>query len=98
MVVGLSSHPSILGDGSIPASGEDLAVTFHLPYEYHGVIVQRDPGQKLLSLNAAFMDASFECGASETASPTSVGATVSHLFRCFCVMGGLWVRCLSLVC
>ena len=44
MVVGLSSHPSILGDGSIPASGEDLAVTFRLPYEYHGVIVQRDPG------------------------------------------------------
>ena len=45
---------------SIPASGEDLAVTFRLPFEYHGVVVQPDPGRKLLSLKVAFMDASFE--------------------------------------
>ena len=35
-------------------------MTFRLPVEYHGVVVQHDPGRKLLSLKAAFMEPSFE--------------------------------------
>ena len=47
-------------DNSIPALGEDLAVTFLLPSKYHGVLFQPEPRLKLLSLKAAFMDPSFE--------------------------------------
>ena len=54
------SQPAVVADNSIPASGEDLAVTFLLPSEYHGVVIKPDPGRKLLSLKAAFMDPSFE--------------------------------------
>ena len=39
------SQPAIVEGGSIPASsGEDLAATFLLPLEYHGVVVQPIPG------------------------------------------------------
>ena len=54
------SQPAIVEGRSIPALGEDLAVTFRLPIEYHGVVVQPDPRRKLLSQKAAFMEPSFE--------------------------------------
>ena len=54
------SQPAVVEDSSVPASGEDLAVAFLLPSEYHGVVIQPDPGRKLLSLKAAFMNPSFE--------------------------------------
>ena len=41
------SQPAIVEGSSVPASGEDLAVTYRLPLEYHGVVVQPDPGRKL---------------------------------------------------
>ena len=54
------SQPAIEEDGDNPASGEDLAVTHRLPEAYHGVLVQRHIGRKILTLKAAFMDPSFE--------------------------------------
>ncbi len=54
------SQPAIVEGSFVPASGEDLVATFLLPLEYHGVLVQPDPGRNLLSLKAAFMDPSFE--------------------------------------
>jgi hypothetical protein len=54
------TQPAVVEDSSISASGEDLAVTFLLPSEYHGVVIQPNPGRKLLALKAAFMDPSFE--------------------------------------
>ena len=59
------SQPGNVEGSSVPASGEDLAEIFLLPLEYHGVVVQPDPGRKLLLLlKAAFMDPSFEPAAS----------------------------------
>ena len=54
------SQPVIAEGSSVPASGEDLAATFLLPVEYHGVVVQPEPRLKLLSLKTDFMDPSFE--------------------------------------
>ena len=54
------TQPAIAKESSVPAAGEDLAVVFRLPVEYHGVVVQPVPGRKPLSLKAAFMDSSFE--------------------------------------
>ena len=59
--VSASPQPAVREDDQNPALGEDLAVTHRLPEEYHGVVVQRDPGRKTLTLKAAFiMDATFE--------------------------------------
>ena len=33
------TQPAVVEDSSISASGEDLAVTFLLPSEYHGVVI-----------------------------------------------------------
>jgi hypothetical protein len=50
------TQPAVVEDNSIAATGEDLAVAFLLPSEYHGVLFQPEPRLKLLSLKAAFMD------------------------------------------
>ena len=57
----VSKTQPIVGEGnSISAPGEDLAVAFLLPPEYHGVLIQPAPRLKLLALTASFMDPSFE--------------------------------------
>jgi hypothetical protein len=54
------TQPTIDEGNSISASGEDLAVSFLLPPEYHGVLIQPVPRVKLLALTASFMDPAFE--------------------------------------
>ena len=54
------TQAAVLEDNSVAAAGEDPAVTFRLPAEYHGVLFQPEPRLKLLSLKAAFMEPSFE--------------------------------------
>jgi hypothetical protein len=53
-------QPIIEEGNSISAPGEDLAVEFLLPPEYHGVLIQPAPRVKLLALTASFMDPAFE--------------------------------------
>jgi hypothetical protein len=53
-------QPIIEEGNSIAAPGEDLAVEFLLPPEYHGVLIQPAPNVKLLALTSAFMDPAFE--------------------------------------
>ena len=63
-----ATQPAVTEGTSIPAPGEDLAVTvredpavaFHLPPEYHGVLIQPVSRVKFLTLTASFMDPSFE--------------------------------------
>ena len=56
----LNKHGDYLCGSSVPAPGEDLAVAFLLPSEYHGVLIQPAPRLKILALKASFMDPSFE--------------------------------------
>jgi hypothetical protein len=54
------TQPTVEEGNSISAPGEDLAVEFLLPPEYHGVLIQPAPRVKLLALTASFMDPAFE--------------------------------------
>jgi len=54
------TQPTVEEGNSIAAPGEDLAVEFLLPPEYHGVLIQPAPNVKLLALTASFMDPAFE--------------------------------------
>ncbi len=59
--VSVSKTQSTIEEGnSLSASGEDLAVEFLLPPEYHGVLIQPEPRVTLLALTAPFMDPAFE--------------------------------------
>ncbi len=61
LIVPVSETQPTIGEGnSVPVPGEDLAVAFHLPPEYHGVLIQPAPRLKILALTASFMDPSFE--------------------------------------